>query len=120
VCHGTIDVGLYTPGLDEMADKTSPLLIDVVMTGSDTAKFNSIWYGLKAASGGMTTAEVVYIGVNWGELKFVAPNKTEGTHHIEFYLPSADADHDGLPDPGAVPIGGAQVHTVDTRLPSAP
>jgi hypothetical protein len=117
--HGTIDVGLYVPGIDELADGPSPLLIDVVMTGPDTAKFNSIWYGLKKVSGGMTTAEVAYIGVNWGELKFVAPNKLEGTHNIEYYLPSADADHDGMPDPGAVPVGGAQVHTVDTRLPSS-
>jgi hypothetical protein len=117
-CHGSIDVGLYTPPLDDMADMTSPLLIDVVITGPDTAKFNSIWYGIKKVKGLGTTAEVIYIGVNQGELKRVAPNKSEGTHNILFYLASADADHDGLPDPGATPVGGATVHTIDTRLPS--
>jgi hypothetical protein len=116
--HGSIDVGLYTPPLSDMVDITSPLLIDVVITGPDTAKFNSVWYGTKKVTGLATTAEVIYIGVNRGDFKRVAPNKSEGTHNIEFYLASADADHDGLPDPGAVPVGGATVHTIDTRLPS--
>ena len=116
--HGSIDVGLYTPPLSDMVDTTSPLLIDIVITGPDTAKFNSIWYGIKKVTGLATTAEVVYIGVNRGESRRVAPNRNEGTHNIEFCLASADADHDGLPDPGAVPVAGATVHTIDTRLPS--
>jgi hypothetical protein len=114
--HGTVDVGLYVPGINELADSQSPFLIDIVATGPDTAQFNSVWYGLKETVGGVTTAEVVYIGVDWGELKCVAPGKSELTHNIEFYLPDADGDNDGYPDPGAIPIGGAQVHTVDTRL----
>lgn len=115
--HGSIDVGLYTP-LSDMVDTTSPLLIDAVITGPDTVKFNSIWYGTKKVVGLATLAEVIYIGVNHGELKQVAPNKREGTHNIEFYLASADADHDGLPDPDAVPVAAVTVHTIDTRLPS--
>jgi len=116
--HGSIDVGLYTPPFSDMVDTISPLLIDVVITSPDTAKFNSIWYGIKKVTGLATIAEVVYIGVNRGELKRVAPNKSEGTHNIEFYLASSDADHDGLPDPGAVPVAGVTIHTIDTRLPS--
>lgn len=114
---GTINVGLYVPGLSELADEVSPFVIDLVMTGKDTVEFNSVWYGLrKLAPGGLATKEVVFIGVNWGELKFVAPGRAEGTHNIEFYLPFQDADGDGLPDPGQLPIGGEQVHTVDIRL----
>jgi len=114
--HGTVDVGLYVPGINELSDSQSPFLLDIVMTGPDTATFNSVWYGLKTIVGAAVTEEVVYIGVDWGDLKCVAPGKSEITHNIEFYLPDADADNDGYPDPGSVPVGGAQVHSVDTRL----
>lgn len=116
--HGTIDVGLYTPPLDLMADEVSPLLIDLVMTGPNTGTFNSVWYGIKKGVTSVgTTAEIIYIGVNHGEINLVEPGKSENTHNIEFYLAESDADKDGLPDPGAVPLGPAVVvHTVDTRL----
>jgi hypothetical protein len=114
--HGTVDVGLDVPGINELSDSQSPFLLDIVMTGPDTGTFNSVWYGLRAVVGTGVTDEVVYIGVDWGELKCIAPGRTEITHNLEFYLPDADADNDGYPDPGAVPVGGAQLHTVDTRL----
>ena len=114
--HGTVEVGLYTAGLDELTDKTSPLLIDLVVSKPGIVKFNSVWYGLRKVSNGVTTAEVVYIGVNHGEIRYVGPGKAAGTHNIEYYLPSQDANNDGLPDPGQIPIGGATVHTVETRL----
>lgn len=115
--HGTVDVGVYTAGLDEMVDGTSPLLIDVVMTSPDTATFNSVWYGIKKGSNGVTSAQIMYIGVNRGQLKFVAPGKSEGTHTIAYYWPESDADNDGFPDPGATPIAPpTTVHTVDTKL----
>lgn len=114
--HGSIDVGFYVPGLSELSDQNSPLLIDMVMTGPDRGTFNSVWYGLKKASGGMTTTEIVYIGISWGEFKLVAPGKSEATHNIEFYLPFQDADGDGLPDPGEIPVGGWQGKSMDVRL----
>jgi hypothetical protein len=113
---GTVDVGFYSP-LDTMTDETSPLLIDVVMTGPATATFNSVWYGIRKVPGPVVSAEIVYIGVNRGVLKFVAPGKAEGTHNISYYWPYADGDGDGFPDPGAEPIAPTQtVYTVDTRL----
>jgi len=119
VGYGTIDVGVYTAGLDEMIDYTSPLLIDVVMTGPGTVKFNSVWYGIKKEQVGATSATIKYIGVNKGELKSVAPGKSEGMHEIAYYWPETDADNDGFPDPGAEPIAPpVKVYTVDTRLPS--
>lgn len=115
--YGTINVGLYVPGLSEMDDVVSPFVIDLVMTSKDTVKFNSVWYGMRELPpGGPTASELVYIGMNWGELKFVAPGRAEGTHNIEYYLPFQDADDDGLPDPGQLPVGGIQVHTIDVRL----
>jgi hypothetical protein len=115
--HGTIDVGLYTP-LDEMADAVSPLLIDLVMTGPTTGTFNSVWYGLKKGPTSVgTTAEIIYIGVNHGDINMVAPGKSKNTHNIAFYGPESDEDHDGLPDAGAQPLAPPiVVHTEDTRL----
>ena len=83
--YGTINVGLYVPGLSEQADVVSPFVLDLVMSGRNTVKFNSVWYGLRKLPPGtaVTTTEVVYIGINWGELTFVAPGRAEGTHNIE-------------------------------------
>jgi hypothetical protein len=115
--YGTINAGLYVPGISELADLISPFVIDLEMTGKDTVKFNSVWYGLKKLPpGGLLSTEVAYIGMNWGELKIIGPDRAEGTHHIEFYLPFQDADGDGLPDPGQDPVGGAQVYTIDVRV----
>lgn len=116
--YGTINVGLYVPGLSEQADVVSPFVLDLVMSGRNTVKFNSVWYGLRKLPPGtaVTTTEVVYIGINWGELTIVAPGRAEGTHNIEFYLPVQDADGNGLPDPGQAPVAAVQLHTVDVRL----
>ncbi len=117
VGYGTVDVGIYTAGLDEMIDSTSPLLIDIVTTGPDTVAFNSVWYGIKKESDGVTSSKIMYIGVNRGEMKFVAPGKAEGTHNVAYYWPESDIDGDGFPDPGATPIAPVvTVHSVDTRL----
>jgi len=115
--HGTVEVGIYIEALDAITDKTSPLLVDIVMTGPRAAKFNSVWYGLQEIAGPYTNAQVLYIGVNHGEIQFVGPGKAEGTHNIEYYWASQDADNDGLPDPGELPFAVAgPIHTVETRL----
>jgi len=125
VGYGTVDVGFYNEALDEATDKTSPLLIDVVMTGPATAKFNSVWYGIKNEPAeimpGLTvTGHIVYIGVNRGELQMLAPGKSVGTHTICYYytnLSDVDSDKDGFPDPGATPDMCTQTFTTeDTRL----
>lgn len=113
---GAVQVGLYTPGLDEMADRTSPLVIDLVVTKPGVVQFNSVWYGLKDGTDGVTTGQIVYIGMNHGEITFLSRDKAEGVHNIEYFLPTQDVDKDGLPDPGQLPIGGGTVHTKETRL----
>ena len=120
---GTVDVSFYS-ALDALADESSPLLIDVVMTGPGTATFNSVWYGIKNYDVATATAKgvsgyVAYIGVNRGFLKFAAPGKAEGTHNICYYDPTTSDTNpaDGFPDAGAVPFACPDtVYTVDTLL----
>ena len=115
--YGSVTTELYIPGLSELTDKISPFVIDLVMTGKDTVRYNSVWYGVKnLPPGGQMESEVAFISMVWGELKFVAPGRAEGTHNFEFYLPYQDGDDDGLPDPGQLPVGALQIHTVDVRL----
>ena len=75
---------------------------EVVMTGRNEAKGTVIWWGLKNTVSGIK--QVVHIGVNSFTLSFTAPGKAQVTHHMKFYDPSADADGDGLPDPGQKPV----------------
>lgn len=116
--HGTIDVGFSVTALFGQVDATTPLLIDVRMTGPNTASFNSVWYGVKKSTNPALTMELVYIGVNRGTLKFISHDKIEGKHNIEYYALSADGNGDGLPDPGSAPVYSVPLETVDTRLPS--
>jgi hypothetical protein len=123
VGYGIVDVGFYDEALDEATDKTSPLLIDVVMTGPGIAKFNSVWYGIKdepaeIMPGLSVSGHIVYIGVNRGEMRTIAPGKSEGTHNICYYDPvTSDSDLDGLPDAGATALYCVPTFTtVDTRL----
>jgi hypothetical protein len=108
--HGSIDVGGASP---IAADDSSPLIGEVVMTGPSSGKFTSLWYGVSNTPG----PHVVYIGMNNGTILFLDPGHVLGTSNIVFYLPSADADNDGIPDPDAVPLAPPiTLHTIDTRL----
>ena len=109
--HGSIEVGGASP---VGADHSSPLIGEAVMTGPNTAKFTSLWYGISETP----APHVVYIGMNNGDVVFVDPRHVMGTSNLVFYDPSADADGDGIPDPGAVPLAPpTTVETIDTRLP---
>jgi hypothetical protein len=116
--HGSIDVGVGgAAGLG--AEYASPLIGQLVMTGPDTAKFTTVWYGMRRLTGAPVTATIVYIGVNKGEAKFVGQGEAISSHNIAHYLPGSDADGDGLPDEGQVPVvGPIPVTTADTRVPS--
>ena len=120
--HGSVDVG-FNPGVfgcyfgETNAD--SPILINLEMTGPDTAVAYSIWYALSSAVPSST--EIVFIGEVRTETKFVAPGKSESTHYFAFYRPDQDVDPaDGFPDEGQTPACSAPVplYTLDTRLPA--
>jgi hypothetical protein len=94
----------FAPLFDDQ-EYASPMVGEMVMTGHNTAKFTSIWYGLKRVDPPNPFEEqVVNIGVSSGESRFIGPGKAEVTHHMAFYYPAADADGDGLPDPGQAPF----------------
>ena len=108
--HGSIDIGGVSP---VSADRSTPLIGEVVLTGPDSGKFTSLWYGISDTP----TPHVAYIGMNNGDISFVDPAHVMGTSNIVFYLPSADADGDGIPDQDAVPLAPpTTLHTLDTRL----
>jgi hypothetical protein len=99
-------------------DNTSPLIGNAILTGPDTLRFNSVWYGIKKLQpGAPLSAQIVSIGMNSGEGKLV-DGQWVITHHIATYSLNSDADGDGLPDPGTQPVADPIViHTIDTRLP---
>jgi hypothetical protein len=112
---GFIQVGIKTSifGYFNDFEFNSPIVGEAVMTPDGTVVFNSVWYGIKA---GFPFDQIVYIGMNSGQVRFTGPGKGEGTHNLAFYDPSSDQDGDGLPDPGATPVLEIPATTVETRL----
>ena len=122
--HGAVEVG---PNVEEIFgpyDRVSPLLVDIKMTGPETAVYNSVWYGIRDLEleppipVGTPNSELIFIGVSKGTLTYVGPEKAHGVHNFEFYFPVQDGDGDGLPDADEEPELAFQLTTIDTRLPS--
>jgi hypothetical protein len=113
-----ITPAVVVPGLFTNLEYFSPMVGRVTMTGPDTAEFTCVYYGMKK---GFPFNQVVFIGVNSGQCQFVAPDKIINTNHLAFYAPTADADHDGLPDPGQVPaLCLPATVSLETRVPIMP
>jgi hypothetical protein len=90
----------------------------LIIVGNDIAVFNSVWYGIKRD---FPFDQIVYIGMNSGEIVLTGPGKAEGKHNLMFYEPSSDGDGDGLPDPDEEPVLCIpEVTSVETRLPLQP
>lgn len=120
--HGSVDIG-FDPAVFGCAfgptGADSPILINIRMTGPDTAVAYSVWYALTSTD--PSARDIVFIGEVRTETRFVAPGKSESTHYFSFYYPSQDVDPaDGFPDEGEVPACSAPValYTVDTRVPA--
>jgi hypothetical protein len=116
--HGSVEVGF-----PELLDFNiiSPLVGQIVETSPSTASFNSVWYLVKKGS---LVDQIVAIGTATGETREVGRGRSQTVHHFAFYLASADANGDGLPDDDdgdgvvdAAPIAAFNVTTMDTRLP---
>lgn len=125
--HGSIDSGfnvevicaMYGYDVDfEPSDSSSPILVNIVMTGPRTGHYYAIWYGLKKLDPpSILSAQIVMIGVVTGELEFVGPGEIHGTHNFALYEPTADGNNDGFPDEGMPTECEFVSTTVDTRLP---
>jgi hypothetical protein len=91
-------------------DELSPFSGELVLTGRNEAAGTVIWWGLKNTVPSETypfKKQVVHLGVDSFTVSFAASGKAQATHHMKFYDPSADADGDGLPDPGKEPVFSA-------------
>jgi hypothetical protein len=95
-------------------DFTSPIIGEIVLTGPQTAAFNTYFYGIRKAA---PFDQIVFIGRSWGETRFTGPRELESIHHFELYLPAADTNGDGLPEDKGYLINEFVVTTRDTRIP---
>ena len=95
------------PTLPPPVDGSYDFVGEAVMTGPDTAKATMVGYAVKKVTPSAQYPfgeQVLWTWVGSGDIKFTASGKTESTGTMGIYLPEADADGDGLPDPGQNPI----------------
>lgn len=116
--QGTIHVidptlgGLF-PDVQYVTD----LIGQAVVTSPGEAAYTVVEYAMKKVG---AIPEKVVIIVDSGTVRRIAPGKAEVHHNIALYLPSQDADEDGLPDKGQSPILCLPFTSLDTRLPILP
>ena len=70
------------------------------MISRDTFKWRFVGYGTKQGNPPLIQLIVVVTGTG----TFNGPDSFVVNYTIDFYLPTADADGDGLPDPGTTPV----------------
>ena len=111
-----IPIGVLFP---EFADREigGDFVGEAVMTGPNTASYTIVGYGRKKLNPPTPFEEqVVLIWVDSGQIRFTGPDKVQVTHYVSYYHPAADADKDGLPDPGKAPVVCLPATTLDTRV----
>jgi hypothetical protein len=102
------------------ADHLSNPIGQAVRTGLNTYELTLISYGTKKAELPGMLPEIVYIYVVYGKGVLTGQNTMEGEGTDSFFLPSADADGDGLPDEGAEPIYCFPYALTAKRVPLMP
>ena len=113
--QGTIHVVDPTlGGLIPDAQYVTGFIGHAVVTGPEEAVFTTLQYVMKQAG---PVPEKVAIIIGSGTAKQIAPNRVEANHRLALYLPSQDADGDGLPDMGQEPLICVPHTSMDTRLP---
>ena len=82
------------------ADTQTDAVGQARMISRDTATWSFVWYAQKADN----PPQIKGIFVADGTLKFTGPDDFVINYTFRAYLPTADANGDGLPDAGAVAI----------------
>lgn len=77
-------------------DSVTDAIGEVKMISRDTARWTMIVYEQNSQGHVMTSIDVYS-----GTFKFTSPDTAELEYDLTVYLPTADANHDGFPDPGA-------------------
>ena len=105
------------PGVLPEADYVDNFVGENTMTGPNTARFTVFGHGIKKLDSPTPYLEkVAFMFVGSGNLTYTGPGKAEVAHNFAFYLPEADGDGDGLPDPGQTPLLCLPTTSVDTRV----
>lgn len=111
-----IPIGVLLPEFAD-AELYGDFVGEAVMTGPDTANYSMVGYSrTKLDPPTPFQQQVVVIWVDSGQIKFTGPGKAQVTHRVAYYHPAADADGDGLPDPGQSPVVCLPATTLDTRV----
>jgi hypothetical protein len=96
------------------ADTLTEAVGEMEMISRDTAKYGFVSYMQKQGNPPTLCAIVVMTG----KLKFTGPDNFFVDYTLNVYLPAADADLDGYPDPGAAPaLTIPDVHETAKRVP---
>ena len=112
--HVPITPSIINPNLFPDWEYNTPSVGEMVMTGPDTVQFTGHWFGMKK---GFPFNQVVLIGLNSGSAKLTESGQWLASCRLALYAPSADADGDGLPDPGQDPIVCVPSTVLCTRVP---
>ena len=94
------------------ADTLTEGIGQLAMVSNDTAKGSLVFYGLKQGN----PPQIKQIWTWDGTITFTSPDTYEASGMLNIYAPAADADGDGRPDPGAVPLVGVPSQLAVTRV----
>jgi hypothetical protein len=86
------------------ADSLSDAIGEARMISSDTAKWTLISYAQATPQQPGDLLKNLAIVMFSGTWKFTSDDTVVLNYTVNVYLPSADADGDGYPDPGAQPV----------------
>jgi hypothetical protein len=114
--QGTLHVGIdpTLAGAFPDAQYLTPLVGEAAITSPKTGSYTALSHAMKVGAQG---PEVVYTLVSYGRIVKTGPGQVGVKHHFHIYLPSQDADGDGIPRQSQTPADCIQVHSLDTRIP---
>jgi hypothetical protein len=112
-----VNVYSYTTDSAELlafsgADTLTEGIGQLAMVSRDTAKGSLVFYGLKQGN----PPQIKQIWTWVGTITFTSPDAYTVGGMMNIYAPAADADGDGRPDPGAVPLVGVPSQLAVTRV----